>query len=68
MSAISPRIPISAGSSCKLGVSPPTSLLHSVKMLLVPREVAPISTDDEMTRKLGWIATVIPRIGIVRPF
>jgi hypothetical protein len=43
-------------------------LLHAVKMLPVAREVAPIPTDDEMTQKLGWIATLIPRVGVTRPF
>jgi hypothetical protein len=43
-------------------------ILHAVKMLPVTREVTPISTEDEMTQKLGWIATVIPCVGIVRPF
>ena len=43
-------------------------ILHAVKMLPVAREVTPISTEDEMTQKLGWIATVIPCVGIVRPF
>jgi len=43
-------------------------ILHAIKMLPVAREVAAISADDEMTQKLGWIATVIPRVGITRPF
>jgi hypothetical protein len=43
-------------------------ILHAIKMLPVARGVAPIPTDDEMTQKLGWIATVIPRVGITRPF
>jgi hypothetical protein len=42
-------------------------ILHAVKLLPVARDVAPIS-EDKMTQKLGWIATVIPRVGIVRPF
>ena len=43
-------------------------ILHAVKMLPAAHEVAPIPADDEMTQRLGWIATVIPRIGITRPF
>jgi hypothetical protein len=27
-----------------------------------------ISTDDRKTTALGWIVTLIPRVGIVRPF
>jgi hypothetical protein len=27
-----------------------------------------ISTDDRNTTILGWIVTLVPRVGIVRPF
>jgi hypothetical protein len=30
--------------------------------------VQPIPTDDRKTTVLGWIMTVIPRVGIIRPF
>jgi hypothetical protein len=30
--------------------------------------VPPIPTDDRKTGVLGWIVTLIPRVGIVRPF
>ena len=30
--------------------------------------VPPISTEDRKTRLLGWIVTLIPRVGVVRPF
>ena len=43
-------------------------ILHAIKMLPAAREVAPIPTDDSMTQKLGWMATLIPRVGITRPF
>src|SRR5437763_16103985 len=43
-------------------------LLHAVKTLPALREVAPIVTDDRKTTILGWIVTLIPRVGIVRPF
>jgi hypothetical protein len=43
-------------------------ILHAVKMLPTSREVAPISTDDRKTMIFGWIVTLIPRVGIVRPF
>jgi hypothetical protein len=49
-------------------------ILHAVKTLPASREVPPISTDDRKTTEvrktkiLGWIVTLIPRVGIVRPF
>jgi hypothetical protein len=43
-------------------------ILHAVKMLPASREVSLISTDDRKTTILGWIVTLIPRVGIVRPF
>src|SRR5258708_38766495 len=43
-------------------------ILHAVKTLPAAREVALISTDDRKTQIFGWIVTLIPRVGIVRPF
>ena len=43
-------------------------LLHAVKMLPASTEVGLISTDDRKTMAFGWIVTLIPRVGIVRPF
>jgi hypothetical protein len=43
-------------------------ILHAVKMLPASRDVAPISLDDRKTLMFGWIVTLIPRVGIVRPF
>jgi hypothetical protein len=43
-------------------------ILHAVKTLPVSRDVPPIATDDSKTTYLGWIVTLIPRVGIVRPF
>jgi hypothetical protein len=43
-------------------------ILHAVKMLPAAREVPLISTDDRKTMVFGWIVTLIPRVGIVRPF
>jgi hypothetical protein len=43
-------------------------LLHAVKMLPASRETSPILTDDRKTIAFGWINTLIPRVGIVRPF
>jgi len=30
--------------------------------------VAPVSPDDRKTQIFGWIISLIPRVGIVRPF
>jgi hypothetical protein len=43
-------------------------ILHAVKMLPASRDVPLISTDDRKTVVFGWIVTLIPRVGIVRPF
>jgi len=43
-------------------------ILHAVKMLPASREVAPISGDDRKTKLFGWVVTLIPKVGIVRPF
>ena len=43
-------------------------LLHAVKMLPSSQEVPLISTDDRKTLAFGWIVTLIPKVGIVRPF
>jgi hypothetical protein len=43
-------------------------ILHAVKMLPASQGVPPISTNDRKTMVLGWIVTLIPRVGIVRPF
>jgi hypothetical protein len=42
-------------------------ILHAVKTLPAA-EVSPIATDDRKTQAYGWILTLIPRVGIVRPF
>jgi hypothetical protein len=39
-----------------------------VKTLPASLSVAPIPGDDRKTSIFGWIVTVIPRVGIVRPF
>ncbi len=41
-------------------------LLHAVKTL--PATEALLPADDRKTRAFGWIVTLIPRVGIVRPF
>jgi hypothetical protein len=43
-------------------------ILHAVKNLPATHSVPPISGDDRKTTVLGWIVTLIPRVGIVRPF
>ena len=43
-------------------------ILHAVKTLPGSKEVPPISTNDPKTTLFGWIVTLVPRVGIVRPF
>jgi hypothetical protein len=43
-------------------------ILHAVKMLPASREVPLVPTDDTKTTVFGAIVTLIPRVGIVRPF
>jgi hypothetical protein len=43
-------------------------VLHAVKALPASQPVPPISGDSRKTTILGWIVTLIPRVGIVRPF
>jgi len=43
-------------------------ILHAVKMLPASREVSLVPTGDRRTTIFGWIVTIIPRVGIVRPF
>jgi len=43
-------------------------ILHAVKTLPASQLVPPPSADDRGTSILGWIITIIPRVGIVRPF
>jgi hypothetical protein len=43
-------------------------IMHAVKTLPASQTVPPISRDDRKTTVLGWIVTLIPRVGIVRPF
>ncbi len=43
-------------------------ILHAVKALPASQTASPVSADDKKTSVLGWIVTIIPRVGIVRPF
>ena len=42
-------------------------ILHAVRTLPSARVAKPVP-DDQRTSVLGWIVTLIPRVGIVRPF
>jgi multisubunit Na+/H+ antiporter MnhE subunit len=43
-------------------------ILHAVKTLPASQAVPLIATDDRKTTVLGWVVTLIPRVGVVRPF
>jgi len=43
-------------------------ILHAIKTLPAAQPVAPIAADDRNTTIFSWIVTLIPRVGIVRPF
>jgi multisubunit Na+/H+ antiporter MnhE subunit len=43
-------------------------ILHAVKMLPALRETPLIPAEDQTTNIFGLIVTLIPRVGIVRPF
>lgn len=43
-------------------------ILHAVKTLPASHEVTPIASDDRKITILGAIVTLIPRVGIIRPF
>jgi hypothetical protein len=43
-------------------------ILHAVKSLPSARLVPPITGDDRKTGIFGWIVTLIPRVGVIRPF
>jgi hypothetical protein len=43
-------------------------VLHAVKALPSARVASPIAGDDKKTGVLGWIVTLIPRVGVIRPF
>src|SRR5450432_2907831 len=43
-------------------------ILHAIKTLPATQPVAPIAADDRNAKLFGWIVTLIPRVGIVRPF
>lgn len=43
-------------------------ILHAVKTLPSAQAVLPIKGADRKTNVFGWIVTLIPRVGVIRPF
>lgn len=43
-------------------------ILHAVRTLPASQAVPPIPARDPKTTLFGWIVTLVPRVGIVRPF
>jgi hypothetical protein len=43
-------------------------ILHAVKALPASQTAPPIPADDHKATIFGWIVTLIPRVGIIRPF
>jgi hypothetical protein len=43
-------------------------ILHAVKTLPCSKAVPPIVGDNRKTGIFGWIVTLIPRVGMIRPF
>ncbi len=43
-------------------------ILHAAKMLPAAKQVPPIPSEDRKTNIFGLFVTLIPRVGIVRPF
>jgi hypothetical protein len=43
-------------------------ILHAVKGLPSSKDAPPISANDQKILTVGWIVTLIPRVGIMRPF
>lgn len=43
-------------------------ILHAVKMLPSAKAAPAIARDDRKTNIFGWIVTLIPRVGVIRPF
>ncbi|MFZ1970484.1 MAG: hypothetical protein WAU79_25725, partial [Bradyrhizobium sp.] len=43
-------------------------ILHAVKTLPSTQVVPLIAGDDRKTGIFGWIVTLIPRVGVIRPF
>jgi hypothetical protein len=43
-------------------------ILHAVKTLPAAKPVPLVAANDRANKGLGWIMTLVPRVGIVRPF
>jgi hypothetical protein len=43
-------------------------ILHAVKTLPSTKSAAPIAGDDRKIGIFGWVVTLIPRVGVIRPF
>jgi multisubunit Na+/H+ antiporter MnhE subunit len=43
-------------------------ILHAVKTLPASEPVPLVAVNDAANQGLGWITTLVPRVGIVRPF
>ena len=43
-------------------------VLHAVKALPASKPVPPVSFKDRANVGLGWVVTLVPRVGIIRPF
>lgn len=43
-------------------------ILHAVKELPAAKTAPPIVSKDRISSVLGWIVTLIPRVGVIRPF
>ena len=43
-------------------------ILHAIKTLPSAQAVLPIKGADRKTNIFGWIVTLIPRVGVIRPF
>ncbi len=43
-------------------------IMHAVKSLPSSKAVTPIVSNDRKTGIFGWVVTLIPRVGVIRPF
>ena len=43
-------------------------ILHAIKTLPSSKTVPPIMSDDRKAGFFGWMVTLIPRVGVIRPF
>jgi hypothetical protein len=43
-------------------------ILHAIRTLPAAKPVPPIEAGDRRTNIFGWVVTLIPRVGIIRPF